>query len=128
MPRSGNATPRSGGSRTPRARWDPALFMHVEYVFNTAEVRAAFEAKDRTELGLNIREVLSLAEQIWGSTYPDYPGVFRDEGRSEERDGLPVRVACGCSLSCASSHIVGHMLHVRVYALSCTCGHWRHVR
>ena len=64
------------------ARWAPRTAAAAEArALRAEERRAAFEAKDRTELGLNIREVLSLAEQIWGSTYPDYPGVFRDEGR-----------------------------------------------
>jgi hypothetical protein len=43
--------PRSGSA--PRAHWDPALFKPQEYHFVEADVRSAFEAADKSELGTN---------------------------------------------------------------------------
>ena len=43
--------PRSGSA--PRAHWDPALFKPKEYYFVEADVRSAFEAADKSELGTN---------------------------------------------------------------------------
>jgi hypothetical protein len=43
---------RSGSAL--RAHWDPALFTPQEYHFEEANVRSAFEAADKSELGTNV--------------------------------------------------------------------------